>query len=75
VEAEREKHIGEFEGSCMFYFVVKPDEVGLTVESGVVSIALLKDTGAQALEVVQTLTKSESRWMVLLVVIFRVFWA
>jgi hypothetical protein len=59
----------------MFYFVVKPDEIGLTVESGVVSIVLLKDTGAQALEVVQTLTKSESQWMVLLVVIFRVFWA
>jgi RecA/RadA recombinase len=59
----------------MFYFVVKPDEIGLTVESGVVLIVLLKDTGAQALEVVQTLTKSESRWMVLLVVIFRVFWA
>jgi hypothetical protein len=61
VEAEREKHVGEFEGSCMFYFVVKPDEMGLTVEPGVVSIVLLKDTGAQALEVVQTLTKFESR--------------
>ena len=74
MEAEREKHVGKFEGSCVFYFMVKPDDMVLTVEAGVVSIVLLKDTGAQTLEVVQTLTKSESQWMVLLVVVFRVFW-
>jgi hypothetical protein len=60
VEAEREKHVGKFEGSFMFYFVVKPDEMALTVEAGLISIVPLKDTGAQASEVVQTLTKSES---------------
>jgi hypothetical protein len=60
VEAEREKHVGKFEGSFMFYLVVKPDEMVLTIEVGVISIVLLKDIGAPALEVVQTLTKSES---------------
>jgi hypothetical protein len=35
VEAKREKHVGKFEGSYMFYFVVKPDEMVLTVETGI----------------------------------------
>jgi hypothetical protein len=60
VEAEREKHVGKFEASFMFYFIIKLDETVLTVEVGVISIVLLKDIGALALEVVQTLTKSES---------------
>jgi hypothetical protein len=46
VKGEGEKHVGKFKGSFMFYFVVKTDEMVLTVEAGVISIVLLKDTGA-----------------------------
>jgi hypothetical protein len=40
--------------------VAQPDEMVLTGEAGMISIVLLKDTRALALEVVQTLIKSES---------------